>query len=221
MSAKLRQFACAVMIALLGCPAESFAAQKPLGVVLQAQNATLRASDVLAGTTIFTGDTISTGHSGRALVRMGASQIEVMPDSMVNFEEIEAIGGATLLQGAVGFASPENGTLAVRAAGIVIRPQAPQLTHGQVTLSGPLELLVTSYRGPLELTLGDESLVVPQGTTYRVVQGDSRGPGPVGAGAEAARLAPFKAVLVAAAVVAVPLVTVIAVNLLASPSSVF
>jgi hypothetical protein len=53
------------------------------------------------------------------------------------------------------------------------------------------------------------------------VQGDSRGPGPVGAGAEAARLAPFKAFLIAAAVVVIPLVTIITINLLASPSSVF
>jgi hypothetical protein len=217
----MRQFVTVLLIALLVSPAGSGAAQKPLGVVLQAQNATLRASDGIAGSTVFQGDTLSTAHSGKALVRMGTAQIEVMPDSVVSFEELDSIAGATLLQGTVGFSSPENGSVAVRAAGIVIRPQAKRLTHGQVTLSGPLELLVTSYRGPLELTLENESLVVPEGTTYRVVQGDSRGPGPVGAGAEAARLAPFKAFLIAAAVVVIPLVTIITINLLASPSSVF
>jgi hypothetical protein len=217
--ANMRRIVAVLMIALLATPAG--AAQKPLGVVLEARNATLRAADGLPGTTVFAGDTVSTGHGGKMLVRMGVSQIEVMADSVVSFGELDTVAGATLVQGTVGFASPETGSVAVRAAGIVIRPQPQRLTHGQVTIVGPLELLVTSYRGPLELTLGNESLTVPQGTTYRVVQGDSRGPGPVGAGAEAARRAPFKAFLVAAAVVVVPLVAVITYHLLASPSAIF
>ena len=220
MSAKMRHFVAVLLIALLVSPAAP-GAQKPLGVILQAQNATLRSSDGIPGTTIFEGDTVSTGHGGKMLVRLGAAQIEVMPDSVVSFEEFDSVAGANVVQGTVGFASPETATVAVRAAGIVIRPQPKRLTHGQVTLVGPLELLVTSYRGPLELTLGNESLVVPEGTTYRVVQGDSKGPGPVGAGAEAARMAPFKAILVTAAVLVVPLVAVITANLLASPSSIF
>lgn len=221
MSAKMRHFVAIVLIALMVSPAGAGAAAKPLGVVLEAQNATLRAADGIPGTTVFAGDTVSTGHGGKMIMRMGTAQIEVKPDSVVSFEELDSVAGATVVQGSVGFASPETGTVAVRAAGIVIRPQAQRVTHGQVTLVGPLELLVTSYRGPLELTLGNESLVVPEGTTYRVVQGDSRGPGPVGAGAEAARMAPFKAFLVAAVVVVVPLIVVITHNLLASPSSIF
>ncbi len=221
MPAKTRHFVAVLLIALLVSPGGWGAAQKPLGVILQAQNATLRASDGIAGTTVFVGDTLTTGHDGKALVRVGVAQIELMPDSVVTFEELETVAGGTLVQGTVGFASPDSGTVAVRAAGIVIRPQAQRATQGRVTLAGPLELLVTSYRGPLELTLGNESLVVPEGTTYRVVQGDSKGPGPVGAGAEAARKAPFKALLVTAAFVAVPLVAVITYHLLASPSSVF
>jgi hypothetical protein len=220
-SARLRHVIAVLLTTLLVSPAGAGAAQKPLGVVLEAQNATLRASDGIPGTTIFAGDTVSTGHGGRVLVRMGAAQIEVMPDSVVNFEELDSIAGATLVQGTLGFASPETGTVAVRATGVMIRPQPRRATQGKVTIVGPTELLVTSYRGPLELTLENESLVVPEGTTYRVVQGDSRGPGPVGAGAEDARRARLRAFLVVFAVVAVPFVTVITYHLLASPSSIF
>ena len=185
--AKTRHVVAILLTGLLVSPPGWGAAQKPLGVILQAQNATLRASDGIAGTTIFAGDTVSTGHSGSMLVRMGAAQVEVMADSVVSFEEFDSgIAGANLVQGTVGFATPETGTVAVRAAGMVIRPQPQRLTQGRVTVVGPSELLVTSYRGPLDVSMGNESLTIPEGTTYRV-QGDSKGPGPVGAGAEAAR----------------------------------
>jgi hypothetical protein len=220
-SVQARHCVAILLAALLAAPPVSASTAKPLGVVLDARNATLRSADGIPGTTVFAGDTVLTDHSGRVRVRMGDAQVEVMPESVVTFEEVDSVAGVTVLRGAVGFASPDSGSVAVRAAGILIRPQPKRSTHGQVTLVGPRELLVTSYRGPLELTLGNESLVVPEGTTYRVVQGDSQGPGPVGAGAEAARLAPLKAILVATAVVAVPLVIAFAVSALASPFSIF
>ncbi len=221
MSAKRRHFVAILLIALLASPPGFGSAAKPLGIVLETQNALLRAADGVTGSTVFAGDTVSTGHGGKMRVRMGAAQIEVLPDSVVTFEEIDSVAGATVVQGTASFATPETGNVAVRATGIVIRPQPQRSTHGQVTLVSPSELLVTSYRGPLELTMGDESLTVPEGTTYRVVQGDSRGPGPVGAGEKEARRAPIIAFFVAFTVVAVPLVSVITYHLLASPSSIF
>ncbi|MCL4524809.1 MAG: hypothetical protein M1453_08380 [Acidobacteria bacterium] len=220
MSAQRRQVIAVLLATLLVAPPGFGASSKPLGVVLEARNASIRATDGLPGTTVFAGDTVVTSHAGRMRIRIGEAQIEVMPQSVVVFEELESVAGATVVQGTVGFSSPETGSVAVRAAGIVIRPQPKRATQGQVTLVGPTELLVTSYRGPLELTMGDESLTVPEGTTYRV-QGDSRGPGPAGAGADAARRAPFRAFLITFAVVVVPLVTFITIDLLASPSSIF
>jgi hypothetical protein len=216
-----RSAAALLVAALLAPPPGYGSAEKPLGLVLETRNATLRATDSIAGTTVFAGDTVVTDHAGHVRVRMGEAQVEVLPDSIVTFEEMDSVAGANVVAGTVGFSSPETASVAVRAMGILIRPQANRRTQGQVTITGPSQFLVTSFHGPLELTLGNESLVVPEGTTYRVVQGDSKGPGPIGAGEEAARRAPFKAILVAVAVVAVPLVIAITVNLLTSPSSIF
>jgi hypothetical protein len=220
-SVQRRQFVALFLAALMVAPPGFGSQAKPLGVVLETRNATLRATDGLPGTTVFAGDTVSTDHGGRMRVRMGEAQIEVMPESVVVFEELDSVAGATVVHGTVSFSSSETGTVAVRATGIVIRPQPKRFTHGQVTVVGPSELLVTSFRGPLELTLEDESLVVPEGTTYHVVHGDRRGPGPVGAGAEAARRAPFKAFLIAFVAVGVPLATLLTYQALASPSSLF
>lgn len=159
MSEHRRHFVAIVLVALLASPPGFSSTAKPLGVVLETRHATLRATDGIPGTTVFAGDTVVTGHGGRVRVRMGAAQIEVLPESVVIFEEMGSVAGATVVQGTVGFATPETGSVAVRAAGILIRPQPQRPTHGQVTLVGPSELLVTSYRGPLELTLGNESLV--------------------------------------------------------------
>ena len=221
MSIQGRHIVAILLSALLVAPPGFASTAKPLGVVLETQQATLRAADGIPGTTVFAGDTVSTGHGGKMRVQMGEAQVEVMPESVVVFEELDSVAGATVVHGTAGFASSETSSVTVRAAGILIRPQAKRSTHGQVTLLGPGEVLVTSFHGPLELTLGNESLVVPEGTTYRVVEGDSQGPGPVGAGAAAARMAPLKAFLVATAVVATPMVIAITVHLLASPSSIF
>lgn len=220
MFVRCRKLIALLLAALVVAPPASAAGAKPLGIVLDARNATLRSVDSLPGSTVFAGDTLLCDHAGHARVRIGTAQIEVMPDSFVIFEEIDAAAGANLLQGTIGFAAPENGTVAVRAAGILIRPQTKQPTQGRVRILGPTEFLITSYRGPLELTMGDASLVVPEGTTYRVVQGDSQGPGPVGAGAEAAKQAKFTAFLVAAAVAAVPIVLAVRYNV-ASPHRIF
>jgi hypothetical protein len=84
----------------------------------------------------------------------------------------------------------------LRAAGITIRPQTKGITQGQVRILGPTEFLITSFRGPLELTMDNAALVVPEGTIYRVVLGDSQGPPPVGAGAEDEKRAKFTAFLI-------------------------
>lgn len=220
-SVQRRQIVDLLLATLLVAPPGFGSQAKPLGVVLETQNATLRATDGLPGTTVFAGDTVSTDHRGRMRVRMGEAQIEVMPESVVIFEELNSVAGATLVHGTLSFSSPETGTVAVRVTGIVIRPQPKRFTHGQVTVVGPSELLVTSFRGPLELTLENESLVVPEGTTYHVVHGDRRGPGPVGAGAESARRERLRAFFVAFAAVGLPLAALLIYQSLASPSSLF
>ena len=119
MSAKIRQLFAILLTALLVSPAGSAAAAKPLGVVLETRNATLRATEITPGTTVFEGDTVSTGHGGRMLVRMGAVQIEIMPDSVASFEELGTIAGANVAQGTVGFASLENGTVAEKQGALI------------------------------------------------------------------------------------------------------
>ncbi|MBI3484744.1 MAG: hypothetical protein HY012_06280, partial [Acidobacteria bacterium] len=106
MSAHRRQFVAILLAALVAAPPGSGSQAKPLGVVLETRNATLRATDGLPGTTVFAGDTVVTDHGGRVRVRMGDAQVEVMPESVVVFEELDSVAGATVVHGTVGVATP-------------------------------------------------------------------------------------------------------------------
>lgn len=217
-----RCFLATLLAALLAVPPALGSPAKPVGIVLQTERAMLRSAQVTPGTTVFAGDTVTTDRTGTLIVRMASGQVSVLGDSIVIFEDSETGADATLLRGGLAFTTAEAGSLTVRAAGVTIRPQSKLPSQAQIALLGPIELLVTTYRGPLELRLEDETLTLPEGTTYKLfVQGDSRGPGPVGAGAEDARRAKLRAFFIAFAVVALPLVGTITYHLLASPSSIF
>lgn len=211
-----------MLVATLVAPPAVAAAPKPLGVVLQTQHAALRSTQVTPGTTVFYGDTASTERGGLLRIQTAFGQIEVQGDSAAVFEESESGPIASLARGTAAFASPD-GAIGVRASGMLVRPQNRQAAHGQVTVLSPTEIIVTSYRGPLQVSYMDEMLVVPENTSYRVTQvkGDVHGPGPVGAGAESARREKLRAFLIVFVVAIAPLTAAIVHDVLASPSSIF
>jgi hypothetical protein len=79
-----------------------------------------------------------------------------------------------------------------------LRPQGNVPTQAQVTLLSPTELLVTARRGALEITVGEETEMVPEATSYRVLLSPPDPQGPRGAGAKPAGHKKMILVLVAA-----------------------
>lgn len=204
-----------LVTSLLTSPA--LAAAKALGVVVQAQNALLSSVPVVLGSTVFSGDQISTAAAGSIRVRVGSAQIYLLADSAATLDNTRAGTSATLGRGTVGFSTPGEDAIVVHALRATIRPSKPQPTHAQVGVVSPTELLVTSFRGALEVRVGSEVHVVPEATSYRVIL-EPEPQDPEGVGAEAARRARVVKVLVGGGIAAAVTGVVIWQNVI-SPST--
>jgi hypothetical protein len=145
-------------------------------------------------------------------VRIGTGQIYMPASSTITLGEYDAGVSATLTRGTVGFASQYESLIVVRASEALIRPKSSQPTHGQVQLVGPKELLVSSYRGALEVVVGTEVNVVPEATSYRVML-EAEPQEPQGAGAGAAQTKRAVLIFVGAAIAATAITFVVLQNL--------
>ncbi len=158
----------ALLIATL-IEAPGFAApSRGLGVVLQAERARLSSGDAITGATVFDGDTFSTEASGALRLRVGAAQLYLLASSAGSMRQSAGGVSATLERGSLIYSASAGEGFELRAAEAVIRPRAGQQTLAQITLTGAHELVVTSQHGQLEVTVYNETHVVPEATTYRV-----------------------------------------------------
>ncbi len=177
MGAILRTCLVGLLVAcLVQIPAWGLSPQ-PLGTVLDAEQARLDSAAAVDGATVFAGDTAETTPGGSLRLRIGAAQVYLPASSAVRLTGSASDLTGTIVRGSVGFASSGSEAIAVRAGEMTIRPQTPQPTRAQVTLVGPNELLVTSYRGPLAVELDGEVYSVAPGSTYRLLMvADSQEP---------------------------------------------
>ena len=86
---------------------------------------------------------------------------------------------ANLDNGTVVVSSAEGQTFQLIADGATIRPANSQPTSGQISMISPTELILTSTRGTLQVTMGDEVKTVEAGSSYRLeVETEDPGPSP-------------------------------------------
>jgi hypothetical protein len=173
----------AILIASLAT-APAMAAPRPLGNILFAEQTRLGTVSAVAGATVYPGDRIATDARGSVRLRVGAGQVYLLPSSLATLEEYPGGVSATLGRGTLGFASVEESLVVVRAFDALIRPKNSQPTHAQISMVSPGELLVSSYRGSLEVVVGTEVHAVPEGTAYRVMIEPEPPQDPQGAGAK-------------------------------------
>src|SRR5256712_8739662 len=154
----------------------------PLGVVTAAERAQISAVPTATGATVFDGDTLSTDTVGILRVRAGAAQFQLFTSSAAVVTRTSTGIRATLRAGTVTWSSANAGAMEMQASEARLRPQGNVPTQAQVTLLSPTELLVTARRGALEITVGEETKMVPEATSYRVLLSPPDPQRPPGAG---------------------------------------
>ena len=172
--------------AMVGAPmmaAPAKPASAPLGVVLQAERATVGADITSGGATIYDGDRLSTGGEGTLRARFGGAQMYLRPSTLTTVHTFTNGFSADLGAGTVVASSPEGQTFQLLADGATIRPVGSQATEAVVTYVSPTQLLLTANRGSVQVTLGDETRTVDAGSSYRVeVEAEDAGPQGSGSG---------------------------------------
>ena len=216
MHSLLRTFLIGLLVASLVEAPVLAAPAKGVGVVLQAEHARLGTAGALAGATVFAGDRFATQAGGTLRIRVGAAQIHLLADSAATLNETARGASAALMRGTAAFLSSGNEAIEIHALRARIRPQTPQPTHGEVAVVSANELLVSSYRGPLEVSLESETYFVPEGTSYRVLL-EAEPQGPEGAGKDAMSAA--AKMIIAGAAVAGLIVAIVVWRAVISPDS--
>jgi hypothetical protein len=158
----------AILVAsLLNLPA--FAAnEKPLGLVIQAQEAQIGTAIVAVGTTVYPGDTVQTETGGTLRMKVGGSQVYLLASSAATLSQKSDMVHALVARGTVGFSSDGTDQVGLEIPEGIVSAANGQPAYGQVTITGPREVVISAYRGTLVLDNDGELHTIPAGKSYRV-----------------------------------------------------
>jgi len=156
-----------------------------LGTVVTAEKARVGDSSAEVGTTVFSGDRLSTEREGSVQIRAGAARLLLQSGSAATLSDTEGTPSAKLSIGTATFSTGNARAFTLFASRAAIRAQSDGPTIGQVTYLNEKELLVVSKRGPLTITVDGETEVINDGAAYRVLLDPppTMAQGPEGAGA--------------------------------------
>ena len=168
----MRLFARACLIAMLigtlvNLPVAG-AAEKPLGMVTQSSAARLDSAAAAVGATVYPGDTIDTDATGSIRLRAGTAQYYLMSASSSRLQPSPNGISAELVHGTAGFASGATDVVELSALGATVRSRSGEAVHGRVTIVGANELVVTSFRGPFDISIDGDTHEIPDGQSVRV-----------------------------------------------------
>jgi hypothetical protein len=176
----------AVGIALTFACAPLFAGStstSPLGTVIAADHAHVGEAGADVGTTVYSGDRVSTELKGSVQVRAGAARLLLLSNSAAVVNDNAGAPSAKLVLGTATFSTGNARAFTLYASKAAIRPQTDAATIGTVTYVNDKELLVSARRGGLVVTVEDEEQVVAEGSSFRVLVDPTVAQGPEGAGA--------------------------------------
>ena len=149
-------------------------ADSALGVLLEAERARVGRAEATVGATIYSGDLLTTEPGGKLLVRVGTTQFSVSSDSAVRLYQRPNGAVAELQRGAVNYTTTGAGeNIEIVSYDIRSVPKTSQPTFGQVAIVNRCVLRVTSQRGAVEVTSGQETRTVDEGTSFLVTADSS------------------------------------------------
>jgi hypothetical protein len=177
-------FAAALSVALATAPLMGAPTASVLGTVVTAERAHVDDGIASVGTTVFAGDRLTTEDQGSVQIRAGAARLLLLGASSAMINDSEGTPSAKLLLGTATFSTGNAHAFTLYASKAAIRAQSDAPTIGQVRLLNAKELLVTSKRGPLSVTVDGETQTIEDGKAYHVYLDPdmAAAQGPTGAG---------------------------------------
>lgn len=188
--ALLREIAAGLLVLSFVATPTPAAPAEILGTIVIAEGASNWGTSVAAGTTVFSGDKLSTSDTGGLQVRTAAARLQLSKASTAIVSETEGTPTGTLLRGGAAFSTAHAKAFALNISSAVIRPKSDDPTVGEAALLTEKQFVIKCTRGALTISVGDDTRIIPEGSAYRVVldaalSSDAQDqPPPRGAGAE-------------------------------------
>jgi hypothetical protein len=165
------------LIVFLVCGLVNFPAaaanEKPLGSIIQADKALLGTTDAMIGATVYPGDALATSTGGTMRLKLGAGQLYLLGGSAATLGDQPSAVRAKVERGTVGFTSAAANPVELETPEGIVRGTTSQ-AYGQVTLTGPREMIVSAYRGELVVEYEGESHTIAEGKSYSVTLVDDQ-----------------------------------------------
>jgi len=145
-------------------------AQTPaLGLVAKTAEAHIGDAAASEGSSVYSGDYLSTSDNGSMLVRIGALSLELQSSSSAHIYRTPYGAVLELNRGTVLYTTPGGQqNVVIVASDVRVTPAVSKSDFGRVTIDDPCNVTVESKRGEANVKVGSESRTVEQGKAYRV-----------------------------------------------------
>jgi hypothetical protein len=155
------------VVAVSGMPAAAQTA--PLGLVEKTTQAHIGDAAALEGSSVYSGDYLSTSDNGSMLVRVGDLSLELQNSSAAHIYRAPYGAVLELNHGTVLYTTPGGRqNLIIVASDVRVTPAVSNSDFGRVTIDDPCNVTVESKRGEADVKVGSETRTVEQGKAYRV-----------------------------------------------------
>lgn len=180
---KLGTSCLAVLLAIATAGLPTFGAdEKPLGLIVQAQDAQLEGAAAAAGATVYPGDGLSTDPGGSLRLKVGGGQIYMLSQSQLRLAEVDGAVQAAVTRGVVGFSAGSADRLELQTPEGILRATNGRPAYGQVALTSPTQMIISAYTGDLELDYNGDIHTINAGSSYSVSLEPDPPQGPSGSG---------------------------------------
>jgi len=161
---------------LVDAPSLAAAADKPLGSIVLAHSALLGNMEAVAGADVYPGDVLRTNTDGLLRLKMGENQFYLAQGTTATLSPQGNGLHARVESGTAGF-SAVGQQVEIETPVATVRPAGNERAFGQVTVTGPNQMVVAAYQGTLAVEGSDQT--INAGQSYQVtLVADNMSPSP-------------------------------------------
>lgn len=140
----------------------------PIGSILQATRDKGAVDTASEGTTVYDGDALRTADGSTLLVRLGGPQMFLAGNSGATVHSIANGFSANLSSGTVTANAGRGQTFQLLADGFTVQPLGDVPAIARMTLLNATQIELTSVKGALKVSMGEQTDTIEPGTSYRL-----------------------------------------------------
>jgi hypothetical protein len=169
----MRVFVAVVLFAVACCgislKAQSAQQAITLGLVAKTSGGQIGSAAASEGSSVYSGDQLSTSDDGSMLVRIGVLSLELQKSTSVHIYRAPYGAVVELNRGSILYTTPGGGpNLVIVASDVRVTPVLSSADFGSVSMDDPCNVSVHSQRGEANVQVGSENRTVEEGKAYRV-----------------------------------------------------